>query len=261
MATETGGHYYPAPTIVDLVNLLQNEIVLGPGAPGKIVKELERQVVLTYISLFKDGTHTYLISGNYQGLEGSFQKDAVFAIGGDVRAGQLALHTTGIQPDNSARVDVRADYVPRNISQIRIRVFATDPFTLTINPEGLIGDWVLLDEGGGVYTALTVETNPLRYGAFGSLFHINFSGLPGDAAIGFRVDNQIYVNPPFTKFFQYPTFLSITDGSTQSDVIPLLLEDGFDPDDAGAYDYDEDSTTDFDDFTIGISQLPLPTEP
>lgn len=261
MATETGGHYYPAPTIVDLVNLLQNEIVLGPGAPGKIVKELERQVVLTYISLFKDGTHTYLITGNYQGLEGSFQKDAVFAIGGDVRAGQLALHTTGIQPDNSARVDVRADYVPRNISQIRIRVFATDPFTLTINPAGLIGDWVLLDEGGGVYTALTVETNPLRYGAFGSLFHINFTGLAGDAAIGFRVDNQIYVNPPFTKFFQYPTGLLITDGSTQSDVIPLLLEDGFDPDAIGAYDYDEDGTTDFDDFTIGISQLPLPTEP
>ncbi|GMV94620.1 MAG: hypothetical protein AMXMBFR82_43980 [Candidatus Hydrogenedentota bacterium] len=261
MATETGGHYYPAPTVADLVNLLQNEIMGGPGAPGKIATELQRQVVLTYISLFQEGSHNYLITGNYQGLEGSFQKDAVIALGGDVRAGQLALHTTGIQPDNSARVDVRADYVPRNISQIRIRVFSTEAFTVSIDPEGLISDWVLLDEGGGVFTALTAETDPLRYGAFGNLFRINFSGLVGDFGVGFRVDNQIYVNPPFTKYFQYPTELIVSTETSQSDVIPLLLEDGFDPDAAGAYDYDEDSTTDFDDFVVGISQLPLPIEP
>ncbi len=261
MATETGGHYYPAPTVADLVNLLQNEAILGAGAPGKIVKELKRQIVLTYISLFQDGSHNYLISGNYQGLEGSFQKDAVIALDGDVRAGQLALHTTGLQPDNSARVDIRADYIPRNISQIRIRVASTDPYTLSIDPNGLISDWVLLDEGGGVYTALTAETTPLRYGDFGNLFQINYSGLAGDVTIAFRVDNQVYVNPPFTKYFQYPTGLQVTTGTTQTDVIPLLLEDGFDPDATDAYDYDDDSITDFDDPAVGVSQLPLPKEP
>ena len=258
MATETGGHYFPAPTVADLINLLQNESALGAGAPGEIVKDLGRQVVLTYISLFQEGTHTYLISGDYQGLEGSFQEDAVLALGGDIRAGQIALRTSGIQPDNSARVFVRTDYVPRNISQIRIRVISADPFTLSIDPDGLISDWVLLNEGGGVYTALTAETDPLRYGAFGNLFRIDYAGLAGDVTLGFRVDNQIYVNPPFTKYFQYPTGLLVTTGSNQADVIPLLLEDGFDPDAINAYDFDEDSTTDFDDLVVGVSQLPLP---
>jgi len=258
MATDTGGHYYPAPTVADLINLLQNEIVLGAAAPGKIVKDLTRQVVLTYISLFQEGTHTYLIQGNYQGLEGSFQEDAVLALGGDIRAGQIALRTAGIQPDDSARVFVRTDYVPRNISQIRIRVISAEAFTLSIDPDGLISDWVLLDEGGGVYTALTAETEPLRYGAFGNLFRIDYTGLVGDVNLGFRVDNQIYVNPPFTKYFQYPTGLLVTNGSNQADVIPLLLEDGFDPDGLNAYDFDEDSTTDFDDLVVPVSQLPLP---
>jgi hypothetical protein len=52
--------------------------------------------------------------------------------------------------------------------------------------------------------------------------------------------------------------LLVTDGSSQADVIPLLLEDGFDPDALDAYDYDEDGTTDFDDFVVPVSQLPLP---
>jgi hypothetical protein len=258
MATETGGHYYPAPTVADLINLLQNEIAQGPAAPGEIAKDLSRQIVLTYISLFQEGNHTYLIRGNYQGLDGSFQEDAVLAIGGDIRGGQIGLRTAGIQPDNSARVFVRTEYVPRNISQIRIRVISATPFTLSIDPDGLISDWVLLDEGGGVFTALTADTNPLRYGDFGNLFRIDYSGLVGDVGLGFRVDNQIYVNPPFTKYFQYPTGLLVTDGSSQADVIPLLLEDGFDPDALDAYDYDEDGTTDFDDFVVPVSQLPLP---
>jgi hypothetical protein len=261
MATETGGHYYPAPTAATLLDLLQNESSQGPGAPGKIVTDLERQVVLTYITLFQDGSHTYLIRGNYQGLEGSFEKDGVFAIGGDIRAGQLALHTTGIQPDNSARVDIRADYVPRSISEIRIRVFSTEPFALSIDPDGLIGDWDLIDEGGGVYTASTLPANPLRYGDFGNLFHVNFAGVAGDFGVGFRVDNEIYVNPPFTKYFQYPTGLLVTTGSSQSDVVPLLLADGFDPDAPDAYDFDGDTTTDFDDFDVAATQLPLPSGP
>ncbi len=68
MATTTGGHYYAAPTAADLVSLLQNEEGQPSNAPGRIVTELKRQIVLTYISLFQEGSHNYLISAEYQGI-------------------------------------------------------------------------------------------------------------------------------------------------------------------------------------------------
>jgi hypothetical protein len=248
MATETGGHYYAAPTVTDLVNLLQSEAGAPGNPPGLVITELKRQIVLTYISLFQDGAHNYLITAEYQGITGSFERDAVFA-GGDVRAGQLTLRTAGIQPDGTADVYVRSEYVPRNISQIKIRLISAAAYTLTLDPDGLLSDWFLVDNGGGVYTALTSETTPLKYGAFGNMFKIHYSGLNLTDVIplGFRVNNQIYVNPPFTKFFQYPGGIAIQEGSTQASVVPISLADGFDPDAAGAWDFDLDGVPDFDD--------------
>lgn len=248
MATETGGHYYAAPTAADLVSLLQNEAGEPSNAPGRIVTELKRQIVLTYISLFQEGSHNYLISAEYQGIEGSFERDGVF-VGGDVRAGQLSLRSAGIQPDGSADVFVRAEYVPRNVSQIKIKLLSTEAFTLAIDPDGLISDWFLVNNGGGVWTALTSETTPLKYGAFGNMFKVSYTGLNQNDIVPliFRVDNQVYVNPPFTKFFQYPDGILIEEGSTQASVVPLSIEDGFDPDAANAWDRDEDGVPDFDD--------------
>jgi hypothetical protein len=65
------------------------------------------------------------------------------------------------------------------------------------------------------------------------------------------VDNRIYVNPPFTKFFQYPDELVFTEGSASEDITPLLLSDGFDPNAPGAFDRDGDTIPDFDDLTPG----------
>lgn len=254
MATETGGHYYSAPTPAALANLLQNEAVFGAGAPGLIVKELSRQVVLTYITLIQDGSHTYQITGNYQGVTGSFSEDAVFALGGVTRAGQISLRTAGIQPDETAQVYVRAEYVPRNVSQIRVRFLPPPPANaVTIAPGGLLDGWQLLDEGGGAFTAITLETTPLKYGAFGNLFRVNYTGLllTDVVDLGFRVDNRIYVNPPFTKFFQYPDSITFGEGSASENVTPLLQSDNFDPDALGAFDRDADLVADFDDPTPG----------
>lgn len=249
MATQTGGHYYAAPNATALVNLLQSEGGLPGNPPGKIITELKRQLVLTYISLFQEGSHNYLISAQYQGITGSFQRDAVLALGGDVRAGQMSLRTAGIQPNGNADVYVYSEYVPRNVSQIKIRLISATPYTLMLDPGGLLKDWFLVDNGGGVYTALTSETTPLKYGAFGNLFRIRYTGLAQNAVVplGFRVDNQIYVNPPFTKFFQYPDGLVVQLGSDQASVVPIALSDGFDPDAVGAWDRDQDGTPDFDD--------------
>lgn len=249
MATETGGHYYSAPNAAALVDLLQTDTSEPGNAPGLIVTELQRQIVLTYVSLFQEGSHTYLITAEYQGITGSFQRDAVFATGGDVRAGQLSLRTAGIHPDGTAEVFIRSEYVPRNVSQIKIRLLSSEPYTLELDPDGLLADWFLVNNGGGVFTALTSETTPLRYGAFGNMFRVRFSGLnPGDVIpLVFRVDNQIYVNPPFTKFFQYPDGIVVQQGSAQESVVPILLSDGFDPDASDAWDRDGDGVPDFDD--------------
>ncbi|MBM3289864.1 MAG: hypothetical protein FJY92_06900 [Candidatus Hydrogenedentes bacterium] len=144
---------------------------------------------------------------------------------------------------------MRAEYVPRNISQIKIRLITAGNPTLTVDPNGLIADWVVVDNGGGVYTALTSEITPLKYGAFGNLFKIHYSGLAQNAVVplGFRVDNQIYVNPPFTKFFQYPDGIVVQLGSAQASVVPIAIADGFDPDALGAWDRDADGVPDFDD--------------
>jgi hypothetical protein len=258
MATETGGHYYSAPTPADLANLLQNELAFGAGAPGLIVKELSRQIVLTYITLIQDGSHTYQITGDYQGVTGSFSEDAVFALGGVTRAGQISLRTAGIQPDGTAQVFVRAEYVPRNVSQIRVRFIPAPPANaVSLAPNGILEGWQLIDEGGGRFTAITLETTPLKYGTFGNLFRVNYGGLllTDIVNLGFRVDNRVYINPPFTKFFQYPDNLVFGEGSTSVNVVPLLESDNFDPDALGAFDRDADGETDFDDLTPGP---PLP---
>ena len=268
LATRTGGHYYAAPNDVDLINLLERNLEGSSGTPGVITQELERQIVLTYVSLFQDGTHTYLIRCIYDDLEGYFEEDGVYSIGGDVRAGQIGLNTTGIQESGLAEVFVRTEYVPRNITQFRFRVFPTPayPFTLELAPDGILEkapdgtdrNWLLVPEGGDVWTVLTTEDNPLLYGEFGDLLKITFEGLdwddPEDAGdtfdvidMGFRVDNRVYLNPPVTKFFQYPDSLTIQTGSTQATEIPISIDDGFDPDDPDAWDRDEDSVADFDD--------------
>ncbi|MBI4556267.1 MAG: VWA domain-containing protein [Candidatus Hydrogenedentes bacterium] len=251
LASRTGGHYYAAPTLGDLTNLFDHELTAtDPGAPGVLIKELKRQIVLTYITLIQGGSHTYSIKATFQGREGFIEQDAVLALGGDVRAGQIALRTAGIQADGSAEVFVRADYAPRNVTQIRFKILtdATHPATVELASEGLLADWVLVPEGNGIFTALTTEDNPLRYGAFGDLLKISFDGIPPDSfGIEFRVDNRIYVNPPFTKFFQHPEKLTVGPGSSQASVTPLLLESGFNPDAADAWDRDQDLHADFDD--------------
>jgi len=232
--------------------------------------------VLTYNTLFQEGSHTYLISASYGGAEGSFQKDAVFATGGDVRAGQISLWTDGIfQPEGEnrgrAEVYVRTDYVPRNITQFRFRVYDETGAARTMKIERVSGglidaaNWHQLPDaenpnpipGSSVLYFLTEENNPLQFSTFGSLLKITIDGypLPGDAdyvadaqfRLLFRVDNRLYINPPYTKFFQYPDELKVTYQPAHASEQPLSISSGFDPDATGAWNSDSDGADDFDD--------------
>lgn len=249
MATETGGHYYAAPTVAELAHVLEREIGAPANAPGVVLRDLSRQVVLNYITLFQEGSHAYALKAEYNGQQGYVERDGVYAIGGDVRAGQLALTTSGIESNGTAEVYLRTDYVPRNVTQFRVRFITNLPYQLEVAEGGLLDGWTVVNEGGGVYTVLTTEDNPIRYGAFGNLLKLTFNNvLVNEFELGFRADNRIYVNPPFTKFFQYPYFVPVSrDYSFTASVAPILLEQGFDPDAPGAFDADGDATADFDD--------------
>jgi hypothetical protein len=270
MAQETGGHYYAAPDVATLTRLLASDNIVHTGTEGLIIKELKRQIVLTYNTLFQEGSQTYLVRAEYQGLQGSFQRDAVFAGGGDVRAGQLALRTDGIQSDGTAVITVRADYVPRNITQLRLRFLEEDGRVIDVQTAegGLIDDVEWFDvpdaeagapiiPGSTVKLYMSNEANPLPYATFGNILTVTVSGYPPpggpeEAAnetydFQFWVDNRIYLDPPFTKFFQYPNTLSVGYQASRASEFPVLLEDGFDPDAPGAWDNDGDGTDDFED--------------
>jgi hypothetical protein len=219
-----------------------SNLVLVPQTAddGRLWGELSGQIVLTYTSLFQAGSHRYSIQATFPDSLGSassafFEEDGVF-FPGDVRAGQISLTTAGIS-SGEAEVFVRTDYVPRNITQFRIRLIPAVPETLTplltpaqrttllqslveqldtgaaeLSSDGLLDGWRLINEGNGAFTLVTEPDNYLTYGAFGNLMRVAFTGLgPSDAfVLGFRVDNTLYYSPAtetkpsLTKYFLYP---------------------------------------------------------
>jgi hypothetical protein len=287
MALETGGHYYAAPTEADLRRLLADDPQLFPAEEGgRVVKELKRQVVLTYNTLFQEGSHEYLIRAEWEGREGVFESEAVFAVGGDVRAGQIALSSNGIGEDGSAEVLVRADYVPRAISQFRMRFVPPDALVslypadwqdrmqVEIVESGLLDGWQTIAEPDAegqfanslVYTFITNETEPLQFSNFGNLVRVRLDGLPSEAdlaaagldmtdlVLDFRIDNEIYLDGSNSRFFQYPPQLQLFYGArSQNAEMPLLLENGFEPAAPNAWDVDEDGVSDFNDTTNNVN--------
>jgi von Willebrand factor type A domain/Viral BACON domain len=276
MALETGGHYYSAPDLGVLTQLLAEESSSYTGTGGLIIKELQRQVVITYNTLFQEGSHTYAIEANRDDFTGFINIDGVFATGGDVRAGQITLYTNGISPTTgTATVLVRTEYVPRNITQFRFRVWneGAYPFTVSRAAGGLLdsGDWFEIGQvpapipESEVLYFITGETNPIQFSAFGNLLQINLSGFltesdPGydpnfDFDLEFRADNQIYIDPPYTKFFQYEDKITISYEPSRATPFPVLVGE-VDPDALFAWDRDEDGIVDFDDREPDIANGP-----
>ncbi|MBI1318669.1 MAG: VWA domain-containing protein [Candidatus Hydrogenedens sp.] len=189
---------------------------------GEVWNELQNQIVLTYVTPLQDAG-SYNIQINYQvdedtTITGAFEEDAVFAPG-DVRAGQIALTTSGLVEDPGAvaaadrvRADVyvRSDYIPRDTTSFRMRFVTSLPDDIAVSPLGLAAQaaldqatmdvtlasdgllvptsefdagWRLLSEGDGIYRMRTEGSNDLLYGAFGNLLRIRFANLAAFAAV------------------------------------------------------------------------------
>lgn len=221
---------------------LQDLSVTLDDEPGLVWSELRNQVVLSYVTP-RQSAGNYTIRVNYTQpngdvITGFFQEDGLF-FPGDVRAGQLSMTTSGITLDpDAATVDeavraeafLRADYVPRGVSQFRVRFVPQLPvdappaavaafaasFSLDaeLAPDGLLVStdaftpaWRLVKGQDHVYTMLTEQSNYLPYGVSGNLLRLRLTGLKGyvDACnaagvdprvlLDMRVENQIYVRP------------------------------------------------------------------
>ena len=180
--------------------------------PGLVWEEMQNQIVLSYVTPSQTGGQ-YSIRATYtmpddREISAFFEETGVF-YPGDVRAGQISMHTTGIAFDENAEtwedvaraeVYVRADYVPRNVNSFRVRfipmleedmpldvqnAFLDLNMKVELAPDGLLvfdsGDptpnWRLVPENDGIYRMLTPREFVLPYAATGNLLRITFTNL------------------------------------------------------------------------------------
>ncbi len=198
--------------------------------PGRVWQDLRNQLLFTYITPSQRGG-TYSIRAEYTQPDGSvltaiFEEDGVF-YPGDVLAGQISTHTTGIVEDLTtlnpleavrAEAYVRLDYAPRNVSKFRFRIVPMVPLDLPaaaavafsnvqmqveIAPGGLADStdpyastWRLVNEGSNRYLLLTEQNAPLTYGASGELLRVKFTGLKDfvDACLAADYDPLFYLD-------------------------------------------------------------------
>ena len=160
--------------------------------------------------------------------------------------------------------------------------FASVKMSVELAPNGLLvssdpfaSSWRLVQERDNIYTMLTDQTNTLGYGASGNLLRIKLTGLYNYVmacyaagvdpvvALDMRADNEIYLapatpqSPSRTVYFLYPSGPTCLDrplligekpdtaaaGRSIADLIGI----GVDPEADGAWDYDGDGLTDFQD--------------
>jgi hypothetical protein len=126
---------------------------------------------------------------------------------GNVRRGVLRFVGSPVV-DRTTTVYLRADYVPRNVRHIRLRLRSDHPFRVQRVPAfsgGLIEDWTVTTTylGSSEHEIDMVSPNPLNistaipFASFGPLLRFQFMDLPSLDALfarpdDVRVDNSLY---------------------------------------------------------------------
>ena len=273
IASLTGGHYYPT-TAVALTDGEGNPVLDEHGDPillpttieiedyltttaspcdQSIARDLQSQVVFSYVSLNEEPNVKTRIAAGFDdpnddfgecGLEdqhtifGDFEQEIYFdEIVGDVNLGQVSLHTDGLQSDNTAELIVRADYIPRNISEFEMTLASAEPFTISrvdSDNGGILWDWTPAPpdpvDVGGVYTTTFHITSPggapLRYGEFGDLFRLAFSGVANPYMVHMTINNDLYLDPLWPledKYFIYPNAIEVNEDGRIAPAFPTPL--------------------------------------
>lgn len=258
LASGTGGHYYPTrtettgatgpggqPVVRAIVSELVDWCTTDPPAVApcdqSISKDLASQVVFSYVTLTEDTPVAMRISSTFddpnddeglcladQGLiSGSLtQKELDFlAIAGDVRLGQISLHSDGIQ-GGEARVIVRAEYIPRNVDSFEFQITSAESFSVSkVSPidGGIVDDWTLTDLGGNRYSLTRpAGVDMLSYGAFGDMLNLDFTGVgPGTFTVDFDVLDPVYTGlNPYEKYFTAAERITVGSGESLAPAFP-----------------------------------------
>ncbi len=250
LADSSGGHYYATkteptgefdafglPLRLPLVSEIEDWCYTDPEDPcdQSIPNDLRSQSIFSYVTLIEEnniateGRITFNDPNDQdsdcvqeQGdITGSFAHSQLdyLSVVGDPRMGQISLETEGLATPSV--VTVRADYIPRNISQLQFLVTLTDlqgnaPVdTLSLNAAlvpstrgGIISLWSL-DQNGDTIT-LNTDSEVLRYGEFGDLITLTITGATQPFLVNFEVlTPEFSGNEPDTKFFVYPDSIEV----------------------------------------------------
>lgn len=258
LASATGGHYYPTRTeatgetgpggqpvvrgiVSELVDWCTTDSPAVAPCDQSIAKDLASQVVFSYVTLTEDTPIAMRISSTFddpndddalclanQGLiSGSLtQKELDFlSIVGDVRLGQISLHSDGIQ-GNQARVIVRAEYVPRNVNAFEFQITSAESFSVSkVTPinGGIVNDWTLTNLGGNRYSLTRpAGVEALAYGAFGDMLNLDFTGVgPGSFTVDFDVLDPVYTGlDPYEKYFTAAQRITVGSNESLSPAFP-----------------------------------------
>jgi hypothetical protein len=173
-------------------------------------------------------------------------------------------------------VVIRADYVPRNITEMEFAISVTslESPTLTISrvPEvsgGLVYNWDLVDGGAGRYMLSSPDGTPLRFSDFGDLLAVRVSGVTQAFTLNFEVLAPGYSGTNFeTKYFTHPDSIRVGGAPFLATSFPAPFFDSRpDPLDVdGEFIVVADNDTDqveIDIYNLGGSHIPpgAPTNP
>ncbi len=233
IGSETGGYFYHAkenadgtPNVNNLLYRLsyQTPQISPPSSdpekyrPITLPNDLCAQVMLGYTTLREESTVPVRFSGGFRDpiddlnaplITGSSIEQGlrIGTVVGDTTIGQLSMATRGIVGGN-ATVEIRADFVPRNINKLKFTVTAPDPFTFAPTPaanDGIVADWAVASTSAPNTLTVTLTApagTTLPYGVFGSIGALSFTGVPNIAFnVAFAVDNSIYLGDIEPKTF------------------------------------------------------------
>ncbi len=174
------------------------------NAFSQIIDHLDGQYVLRWATLRRDSTSfapSFRIALDTR--EGQYVETARYtasAHAGDVVEGQLRLVPS--LAGDTATVVIRADYMPRAVTRVRLYVRSGLPFTASLvdaAADGLAAACTLTQTpdtaSGGFFLDIVSPGPPARFADFGPLLRLDYAGVTGDPVPlleDIQVDNTVY---------------------------------------------------------------------
>ncbi len=219
---QTGGQYYGAGSAAEITQRFQ-----------RIAQELRSQYILRWATLKRSSSaFTPSFELTYSGIKTGATPNAYYppSYVGDELQGHLRFDAS-LSPSNVASLVLRAAYIPRGITRLRLNFATTWPFTVKRVPfaEGGVcpTNWTFtVNQSGGIgYLEFqsSAPANPftaLPYATLGKLVEFEFQGVTQltNCFYDLGMDNTVYAQPGGPSF--------VIDNSTNVSSMSVILPHG-----------------------------------